>query len=253
MYVRDLETGDLRSLRGSDNGGLPFWSPDGSSLAFFAERQLKRVARNGGVALTLAPAGEDPVGGDWNQDDLIVFAPNCSGKAEDDALMMRSLEHDDATVIAGVAMPAAVPDSGRDLVLCQVTVAPRTMQAPNYTRRQSSFAVVIQLTATRAARDDQVVTVYTKENVAMPRADGATEILTIRVSPALARRLAAEARRQRRTRSAVARTALAQGLGQPVADPLAEARRQSLLVRRRASEQDVLRFVTDAADLKGWE
>lgn len=87
----------------------------------------------------------------------------------------------------------------------------------------------------------------------MPRADGATEILTIRVSPALARRLAAEARRQRRTRSAVARTALAQGLGQPMADPWAEARRQSLLVRRRASERDVLRFVTDAADLVGWE
>lgn len=69
----------------------------------------------------------------------------------------------------------------------------------------------------------------------------------------MARRLATEARRQRRTRSAVARTALAQGLAQPVDDPLAEARRQSLLVRRRASERDVLRFVTDTADLKGWE
>ncbi len=87
----------------------------------------------------------------------------------------------------------------------------------------------------------------------MPRGDGATEILTIRVSPELASRLTAEARRQRRTRSEVARAALAQGLGQPAEDPLAEARRQSLLVRRRASEREVPRFVTDTADLEGWE
>ena len=87
----------------------------------------------------------------------------------------------------------------------------------------------------------------------MSDGDAATEVLTIRVSRALARRLNAEARLQRRTRSAVARAALAKGLGQPSADPLAEARRQSLLVRRKASEREALRFVTDAADLKGWE
>ena len=157
--MRDLETGDLRSLSGTDNGRVPFWSPDGNSLAFFADLQLKRVPRDGGVALALAPAGQDPVGGDWNQDDLIVFAPSYtegalwlipaagglrqeltradrgaqeqslvwprflpggqallyvrdSGKAEDDALMMRSLERDDATVIAGVAMPAAAAAPG---------------------------------------------------------------------------------------------------------------------------------------------
>jgi predicted transcriptional regulator len=87
----------------------------------------------------------------------------------------------------------------------------------------------------------------------MPRGEGATEIVTIRVSRELARRLNAEARRQRRTRSDVARAALAQGLGQPDVDPLAEARRQSLLVRNKASEREALRFVTDTADLKGWE
>lgn len=87
----------------------------------------------------------------------------------------------------------------------------------------------------------------------MPAGDGVTEILTIRISRDLARRLAAEARRQRRTRSDVARAALAQGLGQPEADPHVEARRQSLLVKRKASERDVLKFVTDSADLEGWE
>ncbi len=95
-------------------------------------------------------------------------------------------------------------------------------------------------------------TVYSKRTKLMPPADSATEIVTIRVSKDLARRLTAEARRQRRTRSAVARAALAKGLGQPEDDPQADARRQSLLVRRRASEREALRFVVDAADIKGW-
>jgi predicted transcriptional regulator len=87
----------------------------------------------------------------------------------------------------------------------------------------------------------------------MPRPDTSSDVITIRVSRALSRRLEREARRQRRTRSAVARAILAEGLGEEPEDPLAEARRQSLLVRRRASEREAIRFIVDFADLKGWE
>ena len=87
----------------------------------------------------------------------------------------------------------------------------------------------------------------------MPRPDTSSDVITIRVSRALSRRLEREARRQRRTRSAVARAILAEGLGEESEDPLAEARRQSLLVRRRASEREAIRFIVDFADLKGWE
>ena len=80
-----------------------------------------------------------------------------------------------------------------------------------------------------------------------------TEVLTIRVSRDVSRRLTQEARRQRRPRSAVARAILAEGLGGDHEDPLAEARRQSLLVRRRSSEREAIQFITDVADLKGWE
>jgi hypothetical protein len=51
----------------------------------------------------------------------------------------------------------------------------------------------------------------------------------------------------------MARAILAAGLGGEAADPLAEARRQSLLVRRRASEREAIRVVAALADLKGWE
>jgi predicted transcriptional regulator len=87
----------------------------------------------------------------------------------------------------------------------------------------------------------------------MPKPTAPTEVLTIRVPRTLGRRLAQEARKQRRTRSEVARDLIAAALGDAPDDPYAEARRQSLLVRERESEQEALRFIVDSADLRGWK
>lgn len=80
-----------------------------------------------------------------------------------------------------------------------------------------------------------------------------TDVLTIRIPRETARRLAREAKRQRRSRSEVARDILTSGLIAPNQDPLAEARRQSLLVRARESELEAVRFIVDIADLRGWQ
>ena len=87
---------------------------------------------------------------------------------------------------------------------------------------------------------------YTVYIVARPKTDSA--VLTIRVPASLDRRLAREARRRRQTRSEVARAILDAELGAGDTDLRAEARRQSLLVRRRASERDALTFILDVAD-----
>jgi predicted transcriptional regulator len=85
-------------------------------------------------------------------------------------------------------------------------------------------------------------------------ADTRSEVLTIRVPRDVSRKLAREARRRKQSRSAVARSILEEGLAGVVsADPDAEARRQSLMVRERESEYEVLRFISEAADLKGWK
>ena len=79
-------------------------------------------------------------------------------------------------------------------------------------------------------------------------------VLTLRVPPELDRRIEREARRRRRTKSAILRDVL-QGAfsgGRAPEDPAREARRQSLLVSGRASEREALRFLERAADVKGW-
>ena len=82
----------------------------------------------------------------------------------------------------------------------------------------------------------------------MARAKVDSTVLTIRVPTSLDRRLAREARRRRQTRSEVARSILEAELGAGGADLASEARRQSMLVRRRASEREAIEFILDVAD-----
>jgi hypothetical protein len=71
----------------------------------------------------------------------------------------------------------------------------------------------------------------------------------------VARSLAREAHRRRKTRSQVAREILeTELLGDEAASAAAakEARRQSLLVSRRRSEREALEFIVGAADTRDW-
>ena len=87
----------------------------------------------------------------------------------------------------------------------------------------------------------------------MPRGEGST-VLTLRVPRELDRRIGREARRRRRSKSAVVREVIEVAFGghAPSDDPVTEARRQSLLVSGRASEKDALRFIEGTADVRGW-
>jgi predicted transcriptional regulator len=79
-------------------------------------------------------------------------------------------------------------------------------------------------------------------------------VLTIRVPLDLDRRIAQAARRRGATKSAVLRETIASAFadGPTPEDPAREARRQSLLVSGRPSEQDALDFLQHAADDRGW-
>jgi serine/threonine protein kinase/Tol biopolymer transport system component len=65
----------LDSLAAQVVGG--FWSPDASSIGFFADQKLKKVSPSGGSVVTLcdAPYG---AGGSWSPSGVIVFGPTLS-------------------------------------------------------------------------------------------------------------------------------------------------------------------------------
>ncbi len=73
LFIRALDGSATKALPGTEGGKFPFWSPDGKSIAFFAEQQLKRLDLTGGPPLSLASAS-DGRGGSW-AGDTIIFTP----------------------------------------------------------------------------------------------------------------------------------------------------------------------------------
>jgi Tol biopolymer transport system component len=75
LWLRPIDAIQAKVLPGTEAGRLPFWSPDGAFLGFFAAGKMKRLEISTGGVQTICDAARVPGGASWNRDDVIVFAP----------------------------------------------------------------------------------------------------------------------------------------------------------------------------------
>jgi eukaryotic-like serine/threonine-protein kinase len=75
LYVHDRGSVEAVAIPGTEGAAHPFWSPDTTSLGFFAKEQLMEVAWRGGAPAPLAQA-LFPFGGTSSASGTIVFAPD---------------------------------------------------------------------------------------------------------------------------------------------------------------------------------
>jgi len=84
-YPADTESGDVRQLylgaitgnngrllEGTRDAEMPFFSPDGKWIGFFADGKLAKISIENGQLVILADAPE-PAGASWRDDDMILF------------------------------------------------------------------------------------------------------------------------------------------------------------------------------------
>jgi Tol biopolymer transport system component len=75
VFLRSLDTEELRPMPGTDGAGNPLWSPDSRHIAFFANEKLKRIPVNGGPAEELADVpGIFGARGTWGRGGVILVA-----------------------------------------------------------------------------------------------------------------------------------------------------------------------------------
>ncbi|MBI4910278.1 MAG: serine/threonine-protein kinase [Acidobacteria bacterium] len=78
IWIRDMDTTNMRPLPGTEQGTSPFWSPDSRSIAFAAGGRLRRVDHAGGPVQTIFDSGirtqTQFAGGAWGANGVILFA-----------------------------------------------------------------------------------------------------------------------------------------------------------------------------------
>jgi Tol biopolymer transport system component len=77
LWIRALDSLEAHPLNGTDGANLPFWSPESSSIGFFAGGKLKRIDLASGVIQTVCDV-PDSRGGSWGRDGTILFSPDSS-------------------------------------------------------------------------------------------------------------------------------------------------------------------------------
>lgn len=78
LWRRRVGSSSAVALAGTDGANEPFWSPDGRSIGFFADRRLKTLDLASGTVRVLADAAIAR-GGAWSPHGVIVFAPDLTG------------------------------------------------------------------------------------------------------------------------------------------------------------------------------
>jgi len=73
IWVRPLDALSAHRLEGIEDATYPFWSPDGAWIGFFAEGELRKVAREGGGAQKIC-AAPDGRGATWSPSGVILFS-----------------------------------------------------------------------------------------------------------------------------------------------------------------------------------
>ena len=75
LWLRSLDAVTARALPETEGAAMPFWSPDGSVIGFFAKGKLKTLDLVSGTVSSIADAPRGR-GGCWSKDGLILFAPD---------------------------------------------------------------------------------------------------------------------------------------------------------------------------------
>jgi Tol biopolymer transport system component/DNA-binding winged helix-turn-helix (wHTH) protein len=118
IWDRPLDSSAARILTGSEGGSAPFWSPDGTSIGFFAAGKLKVLQLAGNAVRVVCDAPPDASGA-WVRADVILFAPGPTGAVSEVSVEHGAVRHvtalDRSTGELRHIRPTSLPD-GRHFI-----------------------------------------------------------------------------------------------------------------------------------------
>ncbi len=126
LWVRSLSEPSAVTLSGTEGAAAPFWSPDSRSIAFFANRKLKKIDSTGGPSVTLCDVPIGGPSGSWGSQHSILFAglgdPFVSLVAEGGGAPRVVLKADASRRERAVCWPSFLPDGRHFLYLVKSAI-----------------------------------------------------------------------------------------------------------------------------------
>jgi eukaryotic-like serine/threonine-protein kinase len=114
LWVRALAGLSAVGLPATAGAAAPFWSPDGRSIAFFAEGKLKKIDVEGGPPVTLCDVTVAFPSGSWGSEHAILFAgltqPVVNLVSESGGVPRPVLKADPSRHEVSVCWPSFLPD-----------------------------------------------------------------------------------------------------------------------------------------------
>jgi serine/threonine-protein kinase len=124
LFLRPLGDTLVTLLPGTEGAHTPFFSPDGSWIAFFVEDKIRKVPRTGGAPIDIAKVSPwSEAGAEWADDGSIFYAvgdsalyqvPSTGGPPR--AIIMEPTATAKRRALGGLRWPALLPDPARVLV-----------------------------------------------------------------------------------------------------------------------------------------
>jgi len=130
LWLHDLTSGAVTPLPGTEAATLPFWSPDGARIGFFAGDAVHALTLGSGTIEEIVPA-EIPRGAAWSRRGDLVFAAGAEGglairTADGATRALTSL--DTAAGELAHAFPVFLPDSEHFVFFVQAKAEARPRQ-----------------------------------------------------------------------------------------------------------------------------
>jgi eukaryotic-like serine/threonine-protein kinase len=108
LWIRAVDGLAAQRIESADGARCPFWSPDGASLGFFADRKLKVIDLATGNVRVLTDTGSGG-GGTWNADGVILFADESTATMSPPSAGLRRVSSS-----GGIVAPATRSASEKD-------------------------------------------------------------------------------------------------------------------------------------------
>jgi len=79
LFLRAMDSTEAKPIAGTEGARMPFFSPDGQWIGFWAKGKMQKISLAGGIPISLFDSAGIPMGATWGSNGKVIFGTFNSG------------------------------------------------------------------------------------------------------------------------------------------------------------------------------